>query len=204
MNILSIILICAALIICLILFVPVFVSLSISENGFITVKYLFFRFKFRLYPKNTSKKGKVKRKKSKEKDKKNKQGFFEKKSDESGTLNAVFEMLGLIRQVMLEILRLFRKTTVKKMRLTIKVAAEDPAQTAMLYGTVCAAAYPVVGLLHNIFNIKSEAVNIYADYSDDAKMFFEYDAVLKIYVFMILGTVFGLVKNILFVKEKAE
>lgn len=61
----------------------------------------------------------------------------------------------------------FKKVKVSKVSLTVAVGGEDPYKVGMTFGMLNAAAYPILGFLHTVENIKFKHVSIYPDFANE-------------------------------------
>lgn len=150
----------------LILMLPI--GLKASGVGDMTVVLKIGFVKIRLYPPAPKKKKKVKTEKKVEKTKKD-----EKKSKsllkEKGLdwiINTVKRASRLAQGVLKDF---FGHIIVKDLRLDIKVAEENAADTAVKYGACCSAVYPAVGVIVRAVRFKKYSVSIIPDFDEGAK-----------------------------------
>ncbi len=70
-----------------------------------------------------------------------------------------------------DLVKLFKKITVKIVRLDFAAADVDAANAAMLYGKMCAAVYPTLGTLSTVFRFSCnyDRVKLYCLYNTDSK-----------------------------------
>ncbi|MCM1334203.1 MAG: DUF2953 domain-containing protein [Bacteroides sp.] len=61
--------------------------------------------------------------------------------------------------------RLFKKIRVRDLSLFYTVGTDDAAKTAIKYGSVCAAVYPLVEFLTTYFFVKAREIRVEADFS---------------------------------------
>ncbi|MBO5106279.1 MAG: DUF2953 domain-containing protein [Clostridia bacterium] len=201
MKIFLIILAALLLIFGILLISAVKLKIYLSESGYIVIKYLFLRFKYDIYGDNKLKrvkKSSVKKtnKKTSSKDTKKKDGYFKKIYTEEGIVEGTVKLLSTVKHIIIKILDLITECTVDNLVLDIKVASKEPAQTAICYGGVCAVAYPALGILNGIANIKKQNVNIVADYkSEKPKVLFM--IIIKLRVFKAIKVAFSLIKDLI-------
>lgn len=201
MKIFLIILAALLLIFGILLISAVKLKIYLSESGYIVIKYLFLRFKYDIYGDNKLKrvkKSSVKKtnKKASSKDTKKKDGYFKKIYTEEGIVEGTVKLLSTVKHIIIKILDLITECTVDNLVLDIKVASKEPAQTAICYGGVCAVAYPALGILNGIANIKKQNVNIVADYkSEKPKVLFM--IIIKLRVFKAIKVAFSLIKDLI-------
>ncbi len=63
--------------------------------------------------------------------------------------------------------RAFKVLSVKKLRLSVKVATDDPCDTALAFGTVNTLVYTTLNTTERFIKIKNKKISVSADYSDD-------------------------------------
>ena len=86
-----------------------------------------------------------------------------------------------------------KRLVVKRFRLICRVSTGDAAQTAILYGSACAAAAALDAFVNECFKVKKQNVYIYPDFTEQKP---ELDAFVKIRVFVF--SAFGAGISILF------
>ena len=67
---------------------------------------------------------------------------------------------------------LFKKAVIKNFKLHVKVGSEDAAETALLYGGVCAVLYPAVAFLETVMTVKKDDIKINPDFENNRSYFF--------------------------------
>lgn len=72
---------------------------------------------------------------------------------------------GLIKGSKKALAIFFKKVRVSKVSLTVAVGGEDPYKVGMTFGMLNAAAYPILGFLDTVENIKFKHVSIYPDFT---------------------------------------
>ena len=175
-------------------------KIYLSANGYIIIKYLFLRFKYDIYGDNKIKRvknsGAKSRKKKSSAKAKEKEGYFKKIYTEEGLVEGTVKLLSTIKHIVSKILELITECKVDNLILNIKVASDDPAQTAICYGGVCAVAYPALGILNGMVNIKNQNVNITADYKSK-KIEAKFIIVIKLRIFKATKVALSLIKDII-------
>ena len=85
-----------------------------------------------------------------------------------------------------------KRLTVTRFRLICKVATGDAAQTAILYGSACAAASVLNAFINECFKVRDQNVYIYPDFTAQKP---ELDAFIKIrmFVFSVIGAWISLI-----------
>ncbi len=185
----------------ILMFSAVKLKIYLSKSGYIVIKYLFMRFKYDIYGDNKLKRVKrsnVKKadKKPSSKDTKKKDGYFKKIYTEEGIVEGTIKLLRMVKHIVSKILELVTECKVDNLVLDIKVASEEPAQTAIYYGSVCAVAYPALGILNGVVNIKKQNVNITADYKlEKPEVLFM--LVIKLRVFKATKVALSLIRDII-------
>lgn len=75
-------------------------------------------------------------------------------------------ILGLISRFIEEVKKgFFKKIVIQKARIHIVSAGEDAAQTAINYGRICAALYPIIGFIDNECRVKKKDIRVQADFT---------------------------------------
>lgn len=59
---------------------------------------------------------------------------------------------------------LVKRFKFRKLDIDLTIATQDAATTAITYGEVCGAMYPILSFLHSNINLKSKKININADF----------------------------------------
>lgn len=70
--------------------------------------------------------------------------------------------------------RLFKKIRVRDLYIDYVVGTDDAAKTAIKYGTICAAVYPIIEWLTTYFSVQAREVKIEADFSRESDNVFAY------------------------------
>lgn len=105
-----------------------------------------------------------------EKQKKDKPSFLLKlqeslKEDGIGTiLQLLGELAGVLKRT---IGRLLRAITVKEFRLQMRISGDDAASTAINYGRVCAAFYPLFGAVCAGMRVRHHDVDLRPDFAEE-------------------------------------
>ena len=147
----------------------------------------------------------VKLKKPEEEPKKKSFDFkaFVKEKGVSGIINIVKEIAKLAGGTVSDVLFAF---TVTRLKLDIKVAGSDAADSAIKYGRVCAALFPSLQLIMTVVKVKKYDVNVNPDFSDEPKNSADAEVFAKIRIISILriGIKRGLQALKLFIKAKPK
>ena len=91
----------------------------------------------------------------------------------------------------------FKHIIIRKLMLSIVVAEEDAAKTAVNYGYYCSAVYPAVGILVKAAKCKKYGVDIKPDFDENAKPYYFVELDAKIRVIWILAVLIGHSKELL-------
>lgn len=98
---------------------------------------------------------------------------------------------------------LLKKSTVTDFKLHIVSSSEDAAETALLYGGICAVIYPAVAFLETVITVKTDDIKIVCDYENNCPSLFFF-VNLKVSIFSLLRAYVKIsptLKNIKEVKE---
>ncbi len=87
--------------------------------------------------------------------------------------------------------RLFKKIRCRNLYIDYVVASDDAAKTAIRYGMVCAALYPVIEWLTTYFTVQAREIHVEADFSKEKDDVFAY-CKLKLRLSTALGCVLWL------------
>lgn len=91
----------------------------------------------------------------------------------------------------------FKHIIIKKFMLSISVADEDAAKTAVNYGYYCSAVYPSVGIIAGAVKCKKYGVDIKPNFAEKAKSNYFVELETKIRLIWILSVVIGHSKEII-------
>ena len=167
------------------------VRIGYIENEFVLSFKLLF-FKYTVSPEKKKKKKKKKKteaKKPEKTEKKKKDGFF--KSQTSGF--GVYDYIELIK-IVLE--KFVAKIYFEKLEVDITVASDDAAQTALNFGRLNAAIYPLVGLINGHKKIKSLHIGITPDFTKTNSVY-NAEAVAYIRIYNVIAAVISIIKYLL-------
>lgn len=152
----------------IVLFGPIVVNLE-YKNGFdFKVKYLFFKV---FEPKEESETENKEVNDGAPKTTQKKENLFSTLKEKFGFVGAVQKIMELFGAVLTHIKKLLRHIKINKVVLNITAASPDAATTAVEYGTICGAAYPVLGVLSGVSDIRYKAINISADFNNSKPRF---------------------------------
>ena len=207
----------------LLLFLKISLIIRYDEGAALTLKILFV--KIRLYPKKEKKhrkksmsakkaariKDKLERKKAKKKakkaEKKAKKRDGKKKTTPSDILETISTVAILVRQIVSNFVKYVR---IKIVRIHVKIATGDAAQTAIAYGALTQGINVLFPLLEDVKNFsmpKNRDIDIYPDFlSEDSEI--ELKLIFSLRVWQIaataLSTLYRLSKNSIKSLERKE
>lgn len=97
-------------------------------------------------------------------EKQKKENFITKIFNEKGKIEGIKFLSSLIKLAVSRIIWLIKKTKFRQFFIDISIASDDAANTAISYGVVCAAVYPIINLLDQNTDLSVKKVNIYTDF----------------------------------------
>ena len=163
----------------------------IEEEFILSFKLLFFVFT--VSPENKKKKKKKAKKKEKEKKerpaKKEKDNFFRSHPSDFGVFDYI-ELIGIVIE------KFVAKIYFDKLEAEIRVAGDDAAQTALNFGRLNAAIYPIAGLINGHKRIKKLHIGITPDFTT-TKSVYNAEAIAYIRIFDVLAAVIAIIKYLL-------
>lgn len=185
------------------LFLPVSVFIEFKEDFFVKIK--FFGIKVYEIPQKKDKKEKTPRqiegkKANKEPEKtenivlskaKSIFEFFKKKY---GFFGAVKKLLGFFNDALTHIKPFLRHIKVKKVVLNLIISGDDAADTAIKYGQVCTAVYPVLSFFEAVCGVDFKKINVKSDFTD-GKNEFDFSLLVKLKIYYLLKTAFKVYKE---------
>ncbi len=169
------------LIIILLLCLPLRVNLKFLDDFYFDIKILGFK----VYPIKEKKSDKPQNTQSKETTEKS---LFEKLKEKRGFKGAIKELFSLFFAVLNPLKRFLRFIKFRKIKISLSVAGEDAAKTAIDYGIICSIVYPVLSLFDSILNVKYKSIDIRSDF-EGKESNFDFSLSIKISIIYIL--IFG-------------
>ncbi len=181
-----------------VLFVPVRADAEYFESFRLKISFLGIP----LY-KNKPQKTKVKSKKAAEKGSKEAKvslteglkAHFSSVKEKQGFSAAVKEGAKLAGLILKDIKKLLAHINICNLRLSLTVATCDAAKTAIEYGIVCQAVYPVLSALESNANVGLKEINISADFNSD-KATVGFGTTVKLQIFYLLAAAFKIFKTL--------
>lgn len=116
----------------------------------------------------------------------------EKKKD---IVSLVRENLGLLKDVLKELVSLLKHCKGEKFELEIVCSSKDAALSAIHYGECCAVAYPILGFINSIIKVKDRKrkIDIRCEYQSEWSVTFDFD--LSVRICHILAAAFRVLKK---------
>ena len=156
------------LLIALVMFIPITLRASYKEEFWCAV-YIGF-VKLQLVP--------AKPKKEKKK----------KKAKQQYGIEWLLNLIKKVAELAVSALQdFFSHILVKKLSLSISVAGDDAADTAIKYGKYCAVVYPAVGTIVRVVKCKGYGVDINPNFSEKAETEINFDFAARIFAFRLIG-----------------
>lgn len=181
----------------LLLFLPVKVFIGFKEAFEVKIK-LFGIKVFEIEPESQEKTDealdKMSDKNAKKDTEKKAKKIFSGLKERLGFTGAVKEVFKLLFDCLTHIKFLLRHIKINKIKLNISVASDDAAKTAIEYGSVCSAVYPVLALLDTVPNIGFKEINIRSDF-EGSECDFSFSLQIGIQIFYVLISAFKIYKE---------
>ena len=171
------------------LLLPVRVILAYTEDFSVAVKFAGITV-FSGKKKEQPQKNNQKQEKPKEKPKKTEylKTSFQKLKQKYGFSGAVKEIFCFLNRCIKHLGWFLKTVKFRKVQLGITVASDDAAKTAIEYGAVCSAVYPVLSLFYSKANIKYKQIDIKSDFNTEKSSFmFSLTVNLQIIFLIITG-----------------
>lgn len=176
------------LLILIVLLLPVRIYVSYYKD--IKVNLYIGFVKLQLLPEKEKKKVKKSTDKKTDKPKKKKDepaksNFFKEKG-----LAGLLEIIKKVSELAANALKdFFKHIIVKNLMLSVSVAGEDAADTAIKYGEYCAAVYPAISLIAGAVKCKNYGVDITPNFNENAETEFSFELDAKVLILWIVALV---------------
>ncbi len=177
-------------IIAAVLFLPVSVFVDFKEDFLIEI----FFSGIKVYEMKPKEKNTHEQAQKSEIKQKNPPSLFQKFREKYGFSGAVKEFFGFFKQVLSNTKQFLRHIKIKRLKLFISIATDDAAKTAIEYGTVCAAAYPVLSALDGISGIRYKKIDIKSDFESKTPQF-SFSFYITLQIFFLLIALFKIYKD---------
>ena len=187
-----------------VLFIPV-VDLEYTDDFKFKVSFL----KITLFSSEKEKKADSKNNAEKQKGKKSTvlsdaKAYFTEIKNKKGFTGAIKEVMRLISRIFSHIKWLLRYINISRVKLNINVGTPDAALTAIEYGSVCSAVYPVTAMLDSVAHIGFKEINVNADF-ENGKSDFGFKARVKMQIVYLLICAFKIYRTLKkFITENIE
>ena len=173
------------------------ITLEIGENAVFKVRFLFFKI-VNYDSENKSSKSKKEKKKPNKK-KKTLVDSLKEYASSKNKRELFFEIIEYLKIVLSKFKKLLSKTRFKKAVLDLTVATEDAADTAILYGKVCSAVYPIISILDTAMKFDPKRISVKTDFASN-KMKLYLSGIIKIRFIHILGFLTSTALSIIILK----
>lgn len=176
-----------ALFVALVMFIPITLRASYKEKFWCAV-YIGF-VKLQLVPAKPKKEKKKKVKKQTPKTEQSKKPTEKKPSlIKKYGIEWLLNLIKKVAELAVSALQdFFSHILVKKFSLSISVAGDDAADTAIKYGKYCAVVYPAVGTIVRVVKCKGYGVDINPNFSEKAETEINFDFVARVFVFRLVA-----------------
>ncbi len=185
----------------LLLVLPVSVSVQYDKKFDLKVKYAGITVYNTQNPKKQKKEPTTKNVQKSNKPKKD--NFVKVQYKQRGLLGTIRYFCDVIVMIGRKLVHLIKKFKVKNFEMYLTVATEDAADTAIQYGTVCAAVYPTLAFIQSNMNFQPKKIDISADF-DKKKSEFGISCVFSVKTIYLLITAFSAVKEYLKITKESE
>lgn len=176
-----------ALFVALVMFIPITLRASYKEKFWCAV-YIGF-VKLQLVPAKPKKEKKKKVKKQTPKTEQPKKATKKKPSlIKKYGIEWLLNLIKRVAELAVSALQdFFSHILIKKFSLSISVAGDDAADTAIKYGKYCAVVYPAVGTIVRVVKCKGYGVDINPNFSEKAETEINFDFVARVFVFRLVA-----------------
>lgn len=191
----------------LLLVLPITVKLNYNDGLICIIKYagiVIFNSEKKVKLKKRKKRKKTHDNTAKNPQTKSKENYFKqiyKQKGFSGTVKYFFE-IGII--VIKELWWVLKKFKFRNFRLRIVTATDDAANTAIEYGAICCAVYPVLSFLENKANFKNKSIDVYADFDKTEPEFAASIDVTVRFIYFLIAAISLLIEYIKIKRKESE
>lgn len=119
---------------------------------------------------------------------------FQKLKGKYGFTGAVKEIFAFLHSCLKHLGGLLKTVKFRKVKLNLTVAASDAAKTAIQYGEVCSAVYPVLSYLDSIANIRYKEINVKSDFCS-TKGSFNFSLNVRVQIIFLIITAYKIYKE---------
>lgn len=152
------------LLLLLLLFMPIVLQISYKDEFAVTARYLFLKFSLPVAEEDTEEPEEAPEETEKE------EGLLQRLKDVfkahglKGFLNLLGDIAGLVFNTAKGVLR---RVKIKECNLSMIIAGEDAAETALQYGRACAVVYPAFSLIFEYIPCKKQNVAVKVDFQKE-------------------------------------
>ncbi len=168
----------------LLLFLPICLSLRYQENFSFSVRFagILIPIKPQKEKSEQPKTEEVTPKQEKPK----KKNFIAEYTKENGIAQTVAVICRFLQSAIEKSLWFFQKLKIRNLNFSLSVATKNAADTAVLYGSVCAVVYPFFSLVFEHLNCKSDHIDVSADFDNEqSKFLFSTDVKANLFLLLI-------------------
>ncbi len=183
----------------ILLLCPIYIDANFENELSAKVRYLFFTYKILPRPQKAEPEivEKIEEKKTGN-DVKSRIGDIIEQKGLSGFLNIVGEFASIATGTAK---KFFSHLVIDKLSTDISVADEDAAQTAILFGGVCAAVYTPMGMLVNNLKCKQYQINIVPNFqAKTCKIRFNFRSHILL-IFLVSSSLTALLQSLTVIKK---
>lgn len=177
------------------LFLPLYLYVCYDGEFRLLVRILFFRFELYLGDITSN----SKKRKTKKKSKQTKRSPDKTKPVKTNGYSFAEQISDLLNSIKLIHVIIVRAFTVKKIRISVKVATGDPCDTAILFGTVNGILCAFMAYVESIIPVKKKEISVTADYNTEQTEVYFYSVnktnVLKLVISLIKAAANGTIKT---------
>ncbi len=181
------IIVAVLILIAVVLLLPFSLEIAFLENFKFKVKFLglsIYKHKEKA-SKSESKSDEAEKEKSDAKPK----SLFSRFKKKYGFFGTVKEFLAFFKDILSVIKPLIPHIKIRKVKLSVTVASTDAAQTAIEYGAVCTAVYPLLSFLESVADIGYKKIDIKSDF-ENTEPHFSFSAKVSFKLCYLLATAF--------------
>jgi len=193
----ALIIIAAVLLLMFSLFLfPVSFAAELEDELNLKVKYLFFNI-----PLGVKKDKKAKPKKREKKTSHKTQTMSRKQeSKKEPLIDKISQYSDVIKELVKNFAAMLKYVVIKDLRINIKIASSDAAQTAIQYGGVCAVVYPLSGFIESYMRVDNRKIDVTPNFDGNEG---EVTAFLKVQIkpLYVIATVISFLKCIIKLKQ---
>ncbi len=120
--------------------------------------------------------------------------LFDKLGLKVKTYDDVLEVLDLIKNILEKFKALMKHIVIKHFKFDITVGDADAAATAIKYGVICSAVYPIATILSNCFTFKPDYINVTAGFGREQTEIY-LKTKLSVRIIYLIGFLFSTIKE---------